>query len=218
MISINSGLKAGDESMMNESLINEVIEQVQQEIQTQLIEIEKRSKLSESRVAELEKKVAKLVQIEEKFEELEKKVMKMIKDQDDQVDLLSAKIGTTIKKEVDFIEQLRSLKASLEYHISSMEKKKMESPSRVLSPLSQTVNMNTPLSNIPDFETEDQDSFTPFSPIVRTRQGAQPKNSFPVKGFRMETIPDVIVNKQKKQITASLELKKARKISSMSIH
>lgn len=103
-----------EDSVLNESLVNEVIEKVQKELTINDAQIEGVIRNLESRLAAVEAAQSSLAELERKFEALEMKLTRMVKDQDDQVDLLSAKIGTTIKKENDLIRELRQLKEGFE--------------------------------------------------------------------------------------------------------
>lgn len=92
--SINSDFLVGNkpEESVNESAINDVIEQVQQELKVQLNEIVLATKNAESRISCFETLssgiAARLAVLEKKevaidyskFDELEKKVLKMMKD------------------------------------------------------------------------------------------------------------------------------------------
>lgn len=88
MWSINSDLLGNKfEESVNDSTINEVIEQVQQELKAQLNDVFQTTEALESKYSTLESRLVvveeKLGNSESKFEALQKKMVKMMLDQDD---------------------------------------------------------------------------------------------------------------------------------------
>lgn len=99
-------------------------------------------------------------------------------------------MSTTIKRENDFMEKIKTLQKSLQEHLSSIVKKE-EATCRPLSPLALSFTLKSPVSNQPDFDSGDPRGYTPFSPNGRathSRKLLQVVKKTPIHKLKLNSV------------------------------